>query len=89
METVTWKVEGMSCTACAQTVNGILEKKGMKDVVVSLTAGEADFRNEAGIPEQELKKGIEALGHHVADESGSKNIPIKLSAFSPSAPHSC
>ena len=81
METVTWKVEGMSCTACAQTVNGFLEKKGMKDVVVSLTAGEAHFRNEAGIPEQELKKGIEGLGYHVADESGSKKHTNKFVRF--------
>ncbi len=69
METVSWKVEGMSCSACAQTINSFLEKKGMQDVQVSLTAGEAHFRNEAGIPEKELKKGIEHLGYHVTDES--------------------
>ena len=50
METVNWKVEGMSCSACAQTINGFLEKKGMLDVKVSLTAGEAHFRNEADVP---------------------------------------
>jgi copper chaperone CopZ len=61
METVNWKVEGMSCSACAQTINGFLEKKGMLDVKVSLTAGEAHFRNETGVPELELKKGIENL----------------------------
>ena len=81
METVTWKVEGMSCAACAQTVNGFLEKKGMKDVVVSLTAGEAHFRNEAGIPEPELKKGIEGLGYHVADEAGAKKHANKFIRF--------
>lgn len=59
----------MSCSACAQTINGFLEKKGMRDVKVSLTAGEAHFRNEAGVPEQELKKGIESLGYHIAAES--------------------
>ena len=52
----------MSCSACAQTINVFLEKKGMKDVRVSLTAGEAHFLNEPGLPEQELKKGIEGLG---------------------------
>jgi P-type Cu+ transporter len=72
METVNWKVEGMSCSACAQTINGFLEKKGMKQVRVSLTAGEAQFLNETGVPEQELKKGIEGLGYHVADETSSK-----------------
>ena len=71
METVNWKVEGMSCSACAQTINGFLEKKGMQDVRVSLTAGEANFKNEAGIPEAELRKGIESLGYHVVEESGA------------------
>jgi Cu+-exporting ATPase len=69
METINWKVEGMSCSACAQTINGFLEKKGMKDVKVSLTAGEAQFKNETGIREQDLKKGIEGLGYHVVDET--------------------
>ncbi len=86
METVNWKVEGMSCSACAQTINGFLEKKGMKEVRVSLTAGEAQFRNEAGIPEQELKKGIEGLGYHIADEAVPvKNIPINSFVISLSA----
>ncbi len=71
MEEVNWKVEGMSCSGCAQTINGFLERKGMKEIRVSLTAGEAHFLNEPGIPEKELKKGIEGLGYHVADENAS------------------
>jgi P-type Cu+ transporter len=78
METVNWKVEGMSCSACAQTINGFLEKKGMKEVRVSLTAGEAQFQNVPGLPELELKKGIENLGYHVADEEGNKKYPNKF-----------
>jgi Cu+-exporting ATPase len=78
METVSWKVEGMSCSACAQTINGFLEKKGMKDVRVSLTAGEAQFLNEPGIPEQDLKKGIEGLGYHVAEEIAAKKHSNKF-----------
>ncbi len=78
MEIINWKVEGMSCSACAQTINGFLEKKGMKDVNVSLTAGEAQFRNEAGIPEQVLKKGIEGLGYHVVDETAAAKHPNKF-----------
>lgn len=78
METVNWKVEGMSCSACAQTINGFLEKKGMKDVRVSLTAGEAHFLNEPGLPEQELKKGIEGLGYHVAEETTGKKRSNKF-----------
>ncbi len=68
----------MSCSACAQTINGFLEKKGMQDVRVSLTAGEAHFRNDPGIPVQELKKGIEHLGYHVADEKNSEKHSNKF-----------
>jgi Cu+-exporting ATPase len=78
METVNWKVEGMSCSACAQTINGFLEKKGMKEVRVSLTAGEAHFQNVPGLPERELKKGIEGLGYHVAEATTSKKHPNKF-----------
>jgi P-type Cu+ transporter len=78
METVSWKVEGMSCSACAQTINSFLEKKGMQDVQVSLTAGEAHFRNETGVPEKELKKGIEHLGYHVADENSAETHQNKF-----------
>jgi Cu+-exporting ATPase len=78
METVNWKVEGMSCTACAQTINGFLEKKGMKDVRVSLTAGEAHFRNVLGLPEQELKKGIEGLGYHIKEETSNRKYVNKF-----------
>jgi P-type Cu+ transporter len=78
METVSWKVEGMSCSGCAQTINGYLEKKGMKDVQVSLTAGEAKFLNVPGLPEQELKKGIENLGYHVAEGPVSKKYSNKF-----------
>ena len=74
METVNWKLEGMSCSACAQTINGFLEKKGMKDVRVSLTAGEAYFQNVPGLPVHELKKGIEGLGYHIAEETSNKGI---------------
>ena len=81
METVQWKVDGMSCSACAKTINGFLEKKGMKQVRVSLTAGEAQFLNEPGVPELELKKGIESLGYHVAEESSTKKHPNKFIRF--------
>lgn len=68
----------MSCSACAQTINGFLEKKGMRDVRVSLTAGEAHFENVPGLSEQELKKGIEGLGFRVAEETSNKKYYNKF-----------
>jgi P-type Cu+ transporter len=72
METINWKVEGMSCSACAQTVEGFLQKKGMREVNVSLTAGEVSFQPADGFPENELKKGLSNLGYFVADGSAKK-----------------
>lgn len=81
METVYWKIDGMSCSGCIQTVSSFLEKKGMKEVAVSLTAGEARFLNILGIPEAELKKGIAGLGYHVADRTSGKKHPNKFVRF--------
>ncbi|MEO6963763.1 MAG: cation-translocating P-type ATPase [Puia sp.] len=75
METINWKVEGMSCSACAQTVEGFLKKKGMREVNVSLTAGEVSFQSADGFPENELKKGLSNLGYFVPDGS-SKKKPV-------------
>jgi Cu+-exporting ATPase len=72
METTSWRVEGMSCSACAQTIDGFLQKKGMKEVKVSLTAGEVSFQNLPGLPDAELKKGIGNLGYFVADGTAAK-----------------
>jgi Cu+-exporting ATPase len=72
METVNWKVEGMSCSACAQTVEGFLKKKGMQEVSVSLTAGEVRFQHPDNIPAADLKKGISNLGYFVSDGSVQK-----------------
>ena len=43
MEKVDWKVEGMTCTNCALTINRYLEKEGLKDVKVNFIGGEVTF----------------------------------------------
>jgi copper chaperone CopZ len=35
METVKWKVEGMTCANCALTINKYLDKKGMQNIRVN------------------------------------------------------
>ncbi len=65
LEKVNWKVEGMSCTNCALTVNKFLEGKGMQDVKVNFMGGDVSFEMPAQTPKQELAKGIEGLGYHV------------------------
>jgi Cu+-exporting ATPase len=65
MEKVNWKVEGMSCTNCALTVNKFLTEKGMKDVKVNFMGGDVSFEMIEETSKADLAKGIEGLGYHV------------------------
>ena len=40
METMDWKVEGMSCSNCVLTISKYLEKEGLQDVKVNLIGGD-------------------------------------------------
>lgn len=68
METINWKVEGMSCSTCALTIGKYLEKKGGKNVRVSLASGDVSFdMAEEGNPEY-LQQGIHELGYDVVGD---------------------
>ncbi|MEO6540092.1 MAG: cation transporter, partial [Ferruginibacter sp.] len=69
MEKVDWKVEGMTCTNCALSINRYLEKEGLKDVKVNFIGGEVSFELNGNKTEQELTKGIADLGYKVVDDS--------------------
>src|SRR5882672_10763608 len=75
METVNWKVEGMSCTNCALTIHKYLEQKGLQDVKVNFIGGDVSFNINGDVTKAELQKGIDKLGYHVAgmeEEAGTK-----------------
>ena len=65
MEKLNWKIEGMSCTNCALTIDKYLTGKGMQDVKVNFIGGDVSFQIIDNLPKQEIVKGIEALGYHV------------------------
>ncbi|MBC6490856.1 heavy metal translocating P-type ATPase [Flavihumibacter stibioxidans] len=70
METINWKVEGMSCANCALSVTKYLEKEGMKNVKVNPIDGDVHFEvvelNDN--TQKNLTKGIESLGYTVVNE---------------------
>jgi Cu+-exporting ATPase len=79
MEKVNWKVEGMSCTNCALTVNKYLTEKGMQDVKVNFMGGDVSFDMLEETSKTALVKGIEGLGYQVetgeiSDTKKSKKI---------------
>jgi Cu+-exporting ATPase len=65
VEKVNWKIEGMSCTNCALTVDKFLQNKGMQQVKVNFMDGDVSFEMATDVPKQEIAKGIEGLGYHV------------------------
>ncbi|SMG17648.1 copper ion binding protein [Paenibacillus aquistagni] len=68
MVTVTWKVEGMSCGHCKQSVEKAVDELGVKGEVslenktVTLTYDESKVTTEA------IKEAIEDQGYDVAAE---------------------
>jgi Cu+-exporting ATPase len=77
MEKVNWKVEGMSCTNCALTVNKYLTEKGMKDVKVNFMGGDVSFEMVEETSKTDLAKGIEGLGYHVETGEASDTTKSK------------
>lgn len=68
METVKWKVEGMTCANCALTINKYLDKKGMQNIRVNPIDAEVTFETVDGAETKTLIKGINHLGYHVIDQ---------------------
>ncbi|MBV9963456.1 MAG: cation transporter [Parafilimonas sp.] len=43
METVNWKVEGMTCANCALSINKYLKEQGLQYAKVNFIAGDVSF----------------------------------------------
>jgi Cu+-exporting ATPase len=71
METINWKVEGMSCSNCALTVGNFLKKEGLQNVKVNLIGGDVSFDANTDTPKQNIIKGIESLGYQVQTGDGA------------------
>jgi len=78
MEKVTLKIEGMSCTNCALTIQEYLEGKGLENVRVNFIGGEASFDLNGNTSEPEIEKGIEGLGYHIKKSGYEKSKNKKL-----------
>src|SRR5215213_7800656 len=67
METINWKVEGMTCSNCALTISNYLQQQGLKNVRVNPIDGKVSFEADAHLFKQDkLAHGIESLGYKVA-----------------------
>ena len=77
METIQWKVDGMTCANCALTINKYLDKQGMKNVRVNPLDAEVTFDMVEATPVVDLIKGIEELGYQVTEGSQVTGAPKK------------
>ncbi len=68
METINWKIDGMSCSTCALTIGKYLKKKGLQNIKVSLASGDVSFDNASHFDRRLLQKGIADLGYTVLKE---------------------
>lgn len=75
MEKVNWKVEGMTCSNCALSVNKVLQKQGMQEILVNPITGEVVFETVTSNGNLEkAKKNIELLGYKVQAEHAETNL---------------
>ena len=79
MEKVNWKVEGMTCSNCALSVNKVLQKQGMEQIAVNPISGDVVFETaSANGNVEKAKKSIELLGYTVkADNTEASVKPAK------------
>jgi Cu+-exporting ATPase len=71
METIEMKVEGMSCTNCALTIDKYLKDKGLQNVKVNFIGGDVSFEMLENTTVQEIEKGISQLGYTVKNNQNS------------------
>ena len=71
METVNWKVEGMTCSNCALTISKYLQNKGAVNIKVNPIAGDVSFDTPSEGKQEKLQKGIEDLGYKIVDHANT------------------
>jgi len=74
MESVQWKVDGMSCTNCALSIHKYLQTKGITEPKVNFMEGEVQFDMPENVTKETIIKGIQGLGYKVRgqEEAGAK-----------------
>lgn len=61
------RVEGMTCTNCARSVQKYLENQGLHDVYVNFATEEVKFKTIEGTDIDPYVKGIQDIGYTVKD----------------------
>lgn len=81
MEQIAIKVNGMSCTNCALTIDKYLKEQGLEDVKVNFIGGDVSFKKQENIQLEQIEKGITKLGYNVQKEGSQKKMYYGLFPF--------
>ncbi|MDE3143102.1 MAG: cadmium-translocating P-type ATPase [Bacteroidota bacterium] len=87
MEKVNLKVEGMSCTNCALTIDKYLKSEGLQNVKVNFIGGDVSFEMNETITQQKIEKGINSLGYRVKHENNDHDDHGHHGGFLPFKSH--
>ena len=63
------QVEGMTCANCAAGIKKHLENKGLQDVNVNFSTGEASWENDKNQDKNDVAKTITSLGYKIKSSS--------------------
>lgn len=77
MEKVEWKVDGMTCTNCALTIDRYLKKEGLKNIQVDFIGGEVSFDLDTDTSKESISRGIANLGYQVHHPDSGHGHPQK------------
>jgi Cu+-exporting ATPase len=69
-------VTGMHCNNCALSIHKLLEKKGLKDILVDFAGEEVKFSNNTTADLPGIIKDIEGLGFKVVDDPALQVVPF-------------
>ncbi len=83
MNSIEWKVQGMTCGGCVQKLRQQLEKEGAQEIFIDLASGDVEFTpvEDDFSTLEKIKKSIHLLGFKVAkkeSENERDNLKIKL-----------
>ena len=79
MTTKSFKIEGMTCAACAKTIERVTKKlQGVSDSNVNLATEKlkAEF-DEAQVTAEDIKKAVEKAGYKALDDGVSRTMKIE------------
>lgn len=77
------KVEGMSCTNCALTIDKYLKEQGLQNVKVNFIGGDVSFDMLDNTSVEAIEKGIYKLGYTVKNDHQNSNSKQTYYGFLP------